>query len=101
MFKWSPRGGRKRQHLSNNNNRCQVATSNKSCVKWLTEIKQITPLVEEWKGCVCINAIKENPNGRYSNDLLPKSKPRSMGGEEAKGEIKQLGEPYERTWKAL
>jgi hypothetical protein len=32
---------------------------------------------------------------------MPKSKPRSMGGEETKMEIKQLGEPYGRkTWKA-
>jgi hypothetical protein len=41
-------------------------------------------------GCMCTNATKEDPNGRYSEDLMPKSKPRSMGVEEAKGEIKQL-----------
>jgi hypothetical protein len=45
-------------------------------------------------GCVCTNATKEDPNGRYLKDLMPKSKPRSMGGEEAKGEIKT-------TWRTI
>jgi len=79
----------------------EAITLSKSCVKWSREIKQIAPFVEEQMGCVCTNATKEDPNGKYSKDAMPKSKPRSMGGEETKMEIKQLGEPYGRkTWKA-
>jgi len=50
---------------------------------------------------VCTNTIRESPNGRHSKDLMPKSKPKPLGGKGAKGEIKELGDPHgRRTEKA-
>jgi hypothetical protein len=46
------------------------------------------------KGCTCTNTIEEGPNGRCLKDPKPKSKPRMLGGEGAKEEIKQPRKPY-------
>ncbi len=43
---------------------------------------------------MCTNAIKESPNGRHSKDLMPKSKPKPLGGKGTKGEIEEPGDPY-------
>ncbi len=50
---------------------------------------------------VCINAIKESPNGRHSKNIIKKSKPKPLGGKGAKGEIKEPRNPHgRRTAKA-
>jgi hypothetical protein len=42
--------------------------------------KQAALPVEERKGCAFSNVAKEGPNGRCSKDLMPKSKPKPLGG---------------------
>jgi hypothetical protein len=36
----------------------------------------------------------KGPNGRFSKDLMPQSKPRSLMGEGAKVEIKEFEKPF-------
>jgi hypothetical protein len=55
---------------------------------------QATPLAKKERGCANTNATKEGPNERHSKDLTPKSKPKTLGGEGAKEEQKNLeGDP--------
>jgi hypothetical protein len=42
--------------------------------------KQVAPPTKERKGYVCTDVVGENPNGRQSKDLIPKFKPKTLGG---------------------
>ncbi len=53
--------------------------------------KQVAPLAEEQKGCASIDTTKEGPNGKFSKDLTPKSKPMLLGGE--RGAKEKIGKP--------
>ncbi len=56
--------------------------------------KLYLPPKNEWDVCVCTNTIRESPNGRHSKDLMPKSKPKPLGGKGAKGEIEEPRNPH-------
>jgi hypothetical protein len=43
---------------------------------------QGAPIVKNWKGCAHTNTTKEGPNEKHSKDLMPKFKPKAIGGRE-------------------